>query len=248
MEVMPAVRALAERFGLPDGAEETLARLVDVVASDPHAPTTVRAPLAVVEQHLADSLTALEVGRFRALRRIVDIGCGAGFPGAPLAAAMPPSCFDLLESSARKCAFAERLIVNAGLRNARAVHARAEEWGAGSGAAAYDGATARALGPPAVVLEYAASLLEVGGLLYVWRGRRIPSEEEAARSAADQLGMALVAAHKVEPFAGSRNRHIHVYEKLSDTPRGFPRRPGVAAKRPLGLRAAEPASGEAAPL
>ena len=93
--------------------------------------------------------------------------------------------------------------------------------------------SARAVGPLAVLVEYAAPLLSDNGVLVAWKGRRDADEERAGDAAAAQLGLAALPVLAVEPYAGSRNRHLHVYRKVGPTPPGFPRRPGMAAKRPL---------------
>jgi len=127
----------------------------------------------------------------------------------------------------------ERLVAAAGIANGHAIHARAEEWGAGAGREAYDVACARAVGPLPVILEYAAPLLRGGGVLIAWKGRRDPGEEAAGEEAAGALGLELAEVRLVEPYPGSRDRHLHLYRKLRATPGHFPRRPGMAAKRPL---------------
>jgi 16S rRNA (guanine527-N7)-methyltransferase len=114
------------------------------------------------------------------------------------------------------------------------VNARAEEWGAGVGVRAYAGAVVRAVGSLSTLLEYAAPLLAPAGLLVAWKGRRDPAEEAAAERAAEILGMAPRGVAWVGAYAGSRNRHIHVFEKIAPTSERFPRRTGVASKRPLG--------------
>src|SRR5205085_6231558 len=135
-------------------------------------------------------------------------------------------------SQRRKCEFLRRLCATAGVENARVVCARAEEWQAGLGA--NDVALARALAPPPVVLEYAAPLLRTGGILVDWRGRRRPQEERAARVAAHELGLEPIEVVATAPFRGATHRHLHLYMKVSATPNRFPRRQGVARKRPLG--------------
>ena len=183
--------------------------------------------------HIADSLSALELDRVAGALAIADVGSGAGFPGLPLALALPEARVDLIEAAGRKVAVIERLAAAAGVANARAIHTRAEEWGAGEGAGAYDLVTARAVAPLAVLLEYAAPLLRMGGGFVAWKGARESSEEEGAGAAASQLGLELVEVRRVVPFEGARDRHLHVYEKTAPTPEGFPRRPGMAKKRPL---------------
>jgi 16S rRNA (guanine527-N7)-methyltransferase len=174
------------------------------------------------------------VERLREASRVVDIGSGAGFPGLVLALVLPEASFDLVEATTRKCAFLERVIAGIDMANARVVCARAEEWAAGEGSGAYDAAVVRAVGLLPTLLEYAAPLLSPGGLLVAWKGRRDPEEELQALSAAELLGMGAGSVEWVGAYAGSRNRHIHTYEKIAPTPPGFPRRPGMAKKRPLG--------------
>jgi 16S rRNA (guanine527-N7)-methyltransferase len=83
------------------------------------------------------------------------------------------------------------------------------------------------------VVEYAAPLLRVGGSLVAWKGRRNAGEEASAAAAAAALGMEPVGVVAVSPYPAARHRHLHVLRKVGPTPAGFPRRPGVAAKRPL---------------
>ena len=128
----------------------------------------------------------------------------------------------------------ERLAAAAGIGNARAVVARAEEWAAAEGRDAYDAVTARAVAPLAVLAEYAAPLLRRGGVLVAWKGAREQAEERAGAEAAAELGLEPREVLRVEPFAGTRHRHLHVYVKVAETPVRFPRRAGMARKRPLG--------------
>ena len=153
--------------------------------------------------------------------------------------ALPSTEVDLIESAGRKTAVASRLAQAADLTNARAVTARAEEWaglppGLGGGREAYDVVTARAVAPLAVLVEYAAPLLRAGGVLVAWKGARDAAEESGGAAAAERLGMAVRGVERVVPFEGAKNRHLHVFEKMSPTPEGFPRRAGMARKRPLG--------------
>ena len=186
------VDELIDRYGLSGAAAEQLARLVDLVASDPLAPTAVRDPARVVDDHLADSLVALELTEVQQAASIADLGSGPGFPGLALALALAGAEVALVESNARKCAFIERAIAILGARNARAFNVRAESWG--EGLRSFELVTARALAPLDVVAEYAAPLLRMGGTLVVWRGRRDPDAERSAAAAAAQLGLQATSA------------------------------------------------------
>jgi len=225
--------ALTTPRGLPSTVVEPLSALLTALEREPDPPTTLRAPEAAADGHLADSLTGLEVVELARAVAVADIGAGAGFPGLALAAAMPSARVDLIESNGRKCAVIDRLATAARLGNAHSVQRRAEDWGAGDGAQAYDAVTARALAPLAVLTEYAAPLLRLGGALVAWKGVRDPGEEAAGLAAATRLGLCLDRVLRVKPFAGARDRHLHVYLKVAVTPAGFPRRAGVARKRPL---------------
>jgi 16S rRNA (guanine527-N7)-methyltransferase len=225
------LREALVRHGVSEAALEPLQRLLDALLEEPDPHTTVR-PEDAVAVHVADSLVALEVAELRA-PQLADVGAGAGFPGLPLAVALPDSQVDLIESSRRKCEVIGRLIEAAGIENARVIPARAEEWAAGEGREAYGAVCARAVAALPVLVEYAAPLLEAGGLLVAWKGSRDADEERRGEQAADTVSLAPVDVRPVEPYPGSRERHLYLYRKLSRTPERFPRRPGMAAKRPL---------------
>ena len=227
-----ALAALAARYELPPAAAAQLGALLDALADDPHAPTTVRDPKQAVDVHVADSLVGLELPEVRTATAIADLGAGAGFPGLPLAIALPDASVSLVESTARKCAFIDAAAAAAAATNARSVAQRAEAWEEGRDA--HDLVTARALAPLAVIAEYAAPLLRLDGVLVAWKGRRDDAEERAAVAAAEQLGLAVEEIRAVTPYAGADHRHLHVLRKVAPTPPRFPRRPGMARKRPLG--------------
>jgi 16S rRNA (guanine527-N7)-methyltransferase len=228
-----SVEGLVSRYRLEPTQRAQLSALLAQVEQDDGAPTTVRDPAVGVDLHLADSLVALDVAAVRDASTITDLGSGAGFPGLPLAVAISECEVRLLESQRRKCAYLADAITHAGIQNARVVCARAEDWSEGS--SANDVVTARAVASQPVVLEYAAPLLRLDGTLVDWRGKRVVAEERAAELAAEKLGLALVSIEKVQPFERARDRHLHLYVKVRETPLKFPRRAGMARKRPLGV-------------
>lgn len=231
------MQALVERYALSATQRGQLELLLEVLGHDERAPTSVRERERALEVHVADALVALELEPLASLRssgapvRLADVGSGAGLPGAVLAVALPASEVSLVESERRKCEFIASLLARAAIANAHAVWARAEEWA--QGRELNDVVTARALARQPVVLEYAAPLLLVGGHLIDWRAARETDEERAARLAAAQLGMELVQAARVQPYEGSREHHLYMYRKTGPTPPRFPRRAGVARRRPL---------------
>jgi 16S rRNA (guanine527-N7)-methyltransferase len=211
----------------PPHAVEPLAAILELQSVDPTASTTVRDPRVAVDRHVADSLSALPlVGD---ATRIADIGSGAGWPGLALAAALPSAHVWLVESATRHCQYLERALEVSGLANVSVVHARAEEW-----TETVELVTARALGALAVIAEYAAPLLVEGGRLIAWKGAVTPEEDAAGLVAAEVLGLERVEVRRVTPYAGARDHTLHVFRKIAPTPARFPRRPGMAVKRPLG--------------
>jgi 16S rRNA (guanine527-N7)-methyltransferase len=164
--------------------------------------------------HVDESLAALEVVRsFEG--PIVDVGSGGGAPGIPLAHALPEREVTLLEATRRKCDFLERW--GRELPNVQVVCGRAEEqpldaWGV---------AVAKALAPPPVAAEWCLPLVAPGGAAVLYVGPTAQADRVAR--VAEQLGADLVDAPP----------GLLVLRKLAPTPPGFPRRPGVARKRPL---------------
>jgi 16S rRNA (guanine527-N7)-methyltransferase len=222
--------AILARFGAPESAAAPLERILQLQATDPAASTSVRDPEEAVDRHVADSLVALSLPAVSEARRIADLGSGAGWPGLALAAALPDVHVSLVESAIRHCRYLERAAE--GLPNVSVVHARAEEWRDGLGA--HDLVTARALAALPVVLEYAAPLLEEGGHVVAWKAAISEHEAFGGARAAEILGLQPVSVERVQPFRDARDRTLHVFRKIAPTPARFPRRAGMATKRPLG--------------
>ncbi|MDX6448603.1 MAG: rRNA (guanine527-N7)-methyltransferase [Gaiellaceae bacterium] len=160
---------------------------------------------------LDDSLRGLDLAqRFDGL--IVDIGSGGGAPGIPLAYALPDREVALLEANGRKCAFLREHAP----ANARVIQGRAEE----QEVDAYGVALAKALAPPPVAAEWCLPLVRPGGAAILWVGPSAEAERVAI--------VAARLAGELEEADG-----FLVLHKVGPTPEGFPRRPGVAKKRPL---------------
>jgi 16S rRNA (guanine527-N7)-methyltransferase len=209
--------------------------VLEALAREPDPHTTVSEPEQAVDIHVADSLSALEIPEVRAATRIADIGAGAGFPGLPLALALPRARVDMIESASRKCAVIDRLTHAAGLDNeiVRALPMRAEERAAWGGRESYGLVTARAVGALPLLVEYASPLVELGGVFVAWKGSVDEDELAAGSSAAAEVGLELDRVVEVQPWPEARDRNLLVYRKVSPCPERFPRRAGAAAKRPL---------------
>jgi 16S rRNA (guanine527-N7)-methyltransferase len=176
--------------------------------------TSVRDPVEARRVHLEESLAAATyVARFPG--SILDVGSGGGAPGIPIAAVFPGREVFLLEANARKCEFLESIARD--FPNVRVVRGRAEE----QETERYAVALAKALAPPAVAVEWCLPLVAAGGAAILFVGPT--ADPEAVARAAKRLG------------GGEPEQHsgILVVPKLEPTPPGFPRRPGIARKRPL---------------
>jgi len=219
--------------GLDPTAREALARVLELLAAERASVSSVVDERAW-RVHVADSLTGLEVPELREAARIADVGAGAGFPGLALAIALPGSRVDLIESVGRKCEFMRRAIAAAAIANATVLDLRSEEWAAGEGRESYGAVTARAVGRLSTLAELASPLLEEGGVLVAWKGKRDADEEAQLARAAQSLAMRPESILEVGNRAGSQHRHLHVIRKAAPTPPNLPRRPGIAKKRPKG--------------
>ena len=162
---------------------------------------------------LDDALRAVDVVRSLP-GPIVDVGSGGGSPGIPLAVALPERAVTLLEAERRKCRFLEEWAPP----NARVVWGRAEEQAVES----FGVAVAKALAQPATAVEWVLPLVRVGGAAVLWLG-----------PTADAAAVAQVAAQLGGGEPEDRDG-LTVIPKREPTPPGFPRRVGVAKKRPLG--------------
>lgn len=213
---------------------QKLERVLELLAAERASVSSVTGPARAWRVHIVDSLTGLEVAALAEAGRIADIGSGAGFPGLPLAVALPESRVDLVESVGRKCDFIQRAVDLAGIPNATVINARSEEIARGTLREAYDAVTARAVGRLSTLAELASPLLHGDGVLVAWKGKRDPDEERQLQRASGQLAMHPERILDVGRRAGSEHRHLHVLRKRGSTPEGLPRRPGMAKKRPRG--------------
>ena len=228
----------AEEYGLSfeAGEIEAFGRLLALVrsANELLNLTAVIEPVEMWRKHVLDSLTLLPMlAELPEGSRVADVGSGAGFPGLPLAIAMPMLRFTLIESTAKKATFIRTAAGALGLKNVRVLAARAEDlagdW-VDRGSAqreAFDAVAARAVGRLAIIAELCVPLAKVGGLVLLIKGQKADEEIAEAHNALEQLH-----AHHAGTVESPTGR-IVVLEKTERTPRIYPRRPGEAAKNPL---------------
>ncbi|MEM7066896.1 MAG: 16S rRNA (guanine(527)-N(7))-methyltransferase RsmG [Cyanobacteria bacterium P01_B01_bin.77] len=203
--------------------------------------TRITAPEGFWEKHLWDSLSGLapwyepqKPEWLPTVKRVIDIGTGAGFPGVPVAIARPQWQVTLLDSTRKKMAFLETLCEQLSLANTNCLVERAETVGRDPNhRAQYDLAMVRAVGPASTCAEYALPLLKKSGFAVIFRGQWTDEEEALFMGALDTLGGELVAICPWETPLTQGARHCLYVKKIEKTDKEFPRQVGVPAKHPL---------------
>ncbi|BCM93855.1 ribosomal RNA small subunit methyltransferase G [Abditibacteriota bacterium] len=196
--------------------------------------TGIKDPDDAWTKHVLDSLEGLGSELFDGNQTVVDVGTGAGFPGLVLALARPQLRVAFLEATRKKCAFIEATLEKFSIKGARIINERAEDAGQNDRfRAAFDVATARAVGSFAEVAELCLPLVRVGGSVVLWRGENAEIEAQNAEEALDDLGGFLRDVRPYELPSLPTRYHLITIEKVGDTPRFYPRRSGIPKQKPL---------------
>ena len=182
-------------------------------------------------KHFVDSLT---IDKYVKGKSIVDVGTGAGFPGIPLAIYNRDnntSVF-LVDSLNKRINFLNEVIKEINLENVYTVHSRAEEFGCIK-REAFDVAVSRAVARLNVLVEYLLPLVKVGGHCICMKGEYSEEEINEAKNAIDILGGKISKVEKIKLPNSDIDRTIIVIEKIKNTPKKYPRKPGTASKSPI---------------
>lgn len=190
--------------------------------------TAITEPKAVAKLHLADSLTVLKCADL-AGKSLIDVGCGAGFPGVPLKIACPELNLTLLDSLGKRVRWLEETLPSLGV-NAQCLTGRAEEL-VTDRRETYDFATSRAVARLNILLELTAPFVKVGGAVLALKGAAAQEELDEAKGAIQKLGLKL-EAKKAFPIDGAGHT-VLVLRKISPTPPKYPRRYAKIKQSPL---------------
>ena len=191
--------------------------------------TAITESAAVAKLHLLDSLTVAKTLDLKG-KRLIDVGCGAGFPGVPLSIACPDAKITLLDSLAKRMNWLEKVVPQLGITNARCVTARAEEEVAKC-RETYDFATSRAVARLNILLELTAPYVRVGGAVLAMKGSAAREELEESKNAISKLGLKL---EEIRDFTIDGATHsVIVLRKVQPTPARFPRRFSKIKQAPL---------------
>lgn len=191
---------------------------------------------AIVLDHVLDSLSCVSIG-IEIEGKSIDVGSGGGLPGIPFAITHPRVQVTLLEATGKKVKFLQHVKDELQLPNLGILNARAEDAGMDRNLRDSNNlAVARALASLPVVLEYCAPFVKEGGVVLAMKGRLEEKELTAGRRAAARIGAELHSVVPVRflPELEQKQRRIVVFRKTAPTPTGYPRRVGLAKKRPLG--------------
>ena len=190
--------------------------------------TAITEPKAVAKLHLADSLTVLKCADL-AGKSLIDVGCGAGFPGVPLKIACPELNLTLLDSLGKRVRWLEETLPSLGV-NAQCLTGRAEEL-VTDRRETYDFATSRAVARLNILLELTAPFVKVGGAVLALKGAAAQEELDEAKGAIQKLGLKL-EAKKAFPIDGTGHT-VLVLRKIAPTPPKYPRRYAKIKQSPL---------------
>ncbi len=232
MEMLTTLRAGLPELGLelPQDAAEKLCRFgSEVIAQNKVMNlTAITEPSQVAKLHLLDSLTVLKCADLRG-KRLIDVGCGAGFPGVPLKIGCPELELTLLDSLGKRMSWLESVLPKLGLE-ATYITARAEE-AILDRREKYDFATSRAVARLNILLELTAPYVRVGGAVLAMKGAAGREELAECANAIRQLGLKLEKIHEF-PMDGT-NHMVIVLRKVAPTPARFPRRYAKIKQSPL---------------
>ena len=231
-------QAAAWGLHLGGGRRERLLEYAQLLASYDRANVIGTRDLdGILLAHILDSLSCLLYRPLFDARRLADVGSGGGLPGIPIKIVEPELATTLVESTGKKAQFLRHVVESLSLVNVEVANARVEDLGrARAHRGVYGIVTSRAVARLSVVAEYGVPLLETGGRIVAMKGRLGQEELAEGSRAADALGARLEEIVEVPmlPAVVKKERKLVILEKIRETPAAYPRRPGVAAKRPLG--------------
>lgn len=189
---------------------------------------------AIEIRHFLDSLSLLGMLDIPQGARLIDVGTGGGFPGVPLKIVRPDLRLTLLEATGKKIAFLQHLAGILQLSDVQFLNARAEEAGhMPEQRERYDFVVARAVAHMPILAEYLLPLARVGGLCVAMKGESAEREASEAANALRILGGRVSQIVPVQLPEVAEPHYLVIIEKIAPTPRLYPRKPGLPAKKPL---------------
>jgi 16S rRNA (guanine527-N7)-methyltransferase len=196
--------------------------------------TAIRDEQGIRIKHFLDSYSCVLAWKGITPRSLIDVGTGAGFPGIPLKIIYPSMQLTLVESIGKKADFCRHVVEVLKLEAVEVVTARVEDVGQMADyRESYDWAVARAVAYLPALTEYLLPLVQVGGTMLAQKGQSGPEEAHKAEKALKLLGGSLRQLIPVTLPGVADERYLVVVDKVAATPAGYPRKPGIPAKKPI---------------
>ena len=217
-------------LALPEDRQEKLCAFARAMVKQNEVMnlTAITEDAQVAKLHLLDSLTVLCCADLKG-KTLIDVGCGAGFPGVPLAIACPEAKITLLDSLGKRVKWLEETLPRLGI-DAECVTARAEE-AVASRRESYDFATSRAVARLNILLELTAPYVKIGGAVLAMKGAQAAEELAECTGAIKKLGLKLEEVREFPMDGGSHA--VIVFRKIAPTPKQYPRRYAKIKQSPL---------------
>lgn len=185
-------------------------------------------------KHIIDSLSLWDEEKFLSVKKVIDVGTGAGFPGIPLKIFKPELEIVLLDSLAKRVDFLKKVVAELNLKNVICVHGRAEDFARQKDfREQFDLATTRAVARLNIISEYCLPFVKVGGIFAALKGKKFLEEISEAETAVKILGGGeIIFAEKILPDLSDKRAVIYI-DKIKSTQKKFPRKAGTPVKNPL---------------
>ena len=185
-------------------------------------------------KHIIDSISLWDEEEFSSVKKVIDVGTGAGFPGIPLKIFKPEIEIVLLDSLSKRVEFLKKVVAELNLQNVICVHGRAEDFAKQKNfREQFDLATTRAVARLNVIAEYCLPFVKVGGTFAALKGKKFAEEIAEAKSAVKILGGGEINfAEKILPDLPDKRAVIYI-DKIKSTQKKFPRKAGTPVKNPL---------------
>lgn len=187
----------------------------------------------ILEKHFLDSITLILSEKLTEGCSLIDIGAGAGFPSMPVKIVREDINLTMLDSLNKRINFLNTVVENLGLKNAKALHFRAEEGGKNKDLREkFDVATARAVADLAVLAEYAIPFVKVGGYFVAMKGNAPEEEINGAKKSIKEMGGKIEEVKEIVLPSGI-NHCLVIIKKIEKTPSKYPRKAGKPSKEPI---------------
>ena len=223
---------------LSEGQIETFCRFGEALLEQNKVMnlTAITEPGAVARLHFVDCMALLPLADLRG-KAVIDVGCGAGFPGVPLKIYCPELKVTLIDSLGKRLRFLQQVIEELGIKGIRCEHLRAEDAGRDKKhREKYDYVTARAVARLSVLSEYCLPLAKKGGQFIALKGSKFAEEITEGEAAVKILGGKILSAEPVKLPGLDDGRAIIKIAKIKSTPAQYPRKAGTPEKQPLGAK------------